>query len=135
MRVISQLKKNEYGRPTFFVGLSINEYYEQIKPLLDGMGGHRSHDMFDVEEHIERLKYLKGDKRYVEEQKLWVSEVYGCSDADDLYVVIDKDLKNGFIAERSFPVAGMQMDPWERYPETIINNIEEIKGLDYICWN
>ena len=135
MRVISQLKKNEYGRPTFFVGLSIDEYYEQIKPLLDGIGEHRSHDMFDVEEHIERLKYLKGDKRYVEEQKLWVSEIYGCSDADDLYLVVSQDLKNGFIAERSFPVAGMQMDPWERYPETIVERVEEIKSLSLIDYD
>lgn len=135
MKVISQLKNNEYGRPTFFIGLSIDEYYEQIKPLLERMGEHRSHDMFDVEEHLERLKHLKGDKRYVEEQKLWVSEVYGCSDADDLYVVIDKDLKNGFIAERSFPVAGMQMDPWERYPETIVERVEEIKSLPLIDYD
>ena len=135
MRVISQLKKNEYGRPTFFVGLSIDEYYEQIKPLLDGMGEHRSHDMFDVEEHIERLKYLKGDKRYVEEQKLWVSEIYGCSDADDLYLVVSQDLKTGFIAERAFPVAGMQMDPWERYPETIVERVEEIKSLPLIDYD
>ena len=135
MRVISQLKKNEYGRPTFFVGLSIDEYYEQIKPLLDGMGEHRSHDMFDVEEYIERLKYLKGDKRYVEEQKLWVSEIYGCSDADDLYLVVSQDLKTGFIAERAFPVAGMQMDPWERYPETIVKRVEEIKSLPLIDYD
>ena len=132
MRVISQLKKNEYGKPAFFVGLSVDEYFEQIKPLFDGMDKRRGHDMFDVEEHIERLKYLKGDKKYVEEQKLWVSEVYGCSDADDLYAVIDKDLKNGFIAVRSFPVAGMQMDAWERYPETIIRNVEEIKALPMV---
>ena len=135
MRVISQLKKNEYGRPTFFVGLSIDEYYEQIKPLLDGMGEHRSHDMFDVEKRIECLKYQKNDKRYLESQRHWVAETYGCSDADDLYAVIDKELNNGFIAERAFPVAGMQMDPWERYPETIIERVEELNSLPLIDYD
>lgn len=134
MRVISQLKKNEYGKPAFFVGLSVDEYFEQIKPLFDGMDKRRGRDMFDVEDRIELIEYQKNDDRHLEEHKRWVTDIYGCSDADDLYAVIDKDLKNGFIAERSYPVAGMQIDPWEKYPETIINNIEEIKGLPLIDW-
>ena len=132
MRVISQLRGNEYCKSAFFIGVSIEEYFEQLKPLFDSMGERRGRDMFDVDEHIERIKSLKNDDTYLEEQRLWVAETYGCSDADDLYAVIDKDLTDGFVAVRVYPVAGMQMDPWERYPETIISSIEELKTLPMI---
>ena len=132
MRVISQLRGNEYGKSAFFIGVSIEEYFEQLKPLFDSIGEKRGRDMFDVDEHIERIKSLKNDDTYLEEQRLWVAETYGCSDADDLYAVIDKDLTDGFVAVRVYPVAGMQMDPWERYPETIISSIEELKTLPMI---
>ena len=132
MRVISQLRGNEYCKSAFFIGVSIEEYIEQLKPLFDSIGERRGRDMFDVEEHIERIKSLKNDDTYLEEQRLWVAETYGCSDADDLYAVIDKDLTDGFVAVRVYPVAGMQMDPWERYPETIISSIEELKTLPLI---
>ena len=135
MRVISQLRKDERGKKAFFVGLSIDEYNEQIKPLFDQMGDHRTRDMLNVEELIERIDLLKSDKRYLEKQKLWVAETYGCSDADELYAVICQDLSNGFIAERVYPVAGMQMDPWERCPETIIERVEELKLLPMIDYD
>ena len=92
MRVISQLRENEYCKSAFFIGVSIEEYIEQLKPLFDSIGERRGRDMFDVEEHIERIKSLKNDDTYLEEQRLWVAETYGCSDADDLYAVIDGEL-------------------------------------------
>ena len=132
MRVISQLRENEYCKSAFFVGVSIEEYIEQLKPLFDSLGEQRDRDMYDVEMRIEDVRHLRNNDEYLEEQKCWMKETYGCSGADDLYAVIWKDLSNGFMAEKVYPVAGMQMDPWERYPETIIERVEEIKKLRFV---
>ena len=131
MRIISQLR-NTNGRDAFFVGLSDEEYLQQLKPLFEKIGEKRCRDMLDVDREIDNLWYLKKDKKYLHERRLWANEIYGCSDGDDLYAVIWKDLSDGFVAIRSFPASGMQMDPWERYPETIIQRIEEITKLPFV---
>lgn len=130
-QAIAEYDGCEVSDNAFFVGMSKDEYFSQIKPIFDNL--ERQRNMLD-EDHI--------DYEYA-----WFAEFPDrAQDARDMfridrvfeaYVCIRKDLKNGLLTWFSYPFNGhWYMSPWQLYPNhEEIESVEQLKDMPFYDWD
>lgn len=122
MVILSQSKTDK----SFFIGMSFEEYFEQVKPLKTCM----NKDMLSEE----KLLQFPMKERICGDYKEMIINEYGCPEIFDVYVVVQRNLVDAFIAMESFPFGNQWngYSPWRKFPATKIENINEIKNIEFI---
>ena len=119
------LSQNRTDR-SFFVGMTKDEYYTFIKPILGNTNQ-------NIEKEQIMLHYTENmDEDY---EKI-IKEIYGYNEIFEVYVSVKKDLSSAFLAEPNYPFGNLWngYSPWERFPTKEIKDINEIKSNDFIDW-
>lgn len=122
---------NEAFSQAFFVGMSKQEYYSQVRHKIGTIGD--SNDK-GREERIDE-EYERGlrDKRRIAESK----EVYEVDKIFEVYACIKRDLSGGFLTFIFYPIAGQWngYSPWQRYPDHHeLDSVEQLSQMPFYDW-
>lgn len=115
----------------FFVGMSKQEYYLQVRHKIGDIGC--GDDKWKEEIIDDNYARLISNENAVDDSK----NIYGTDKLFEVYVCIKRDLSSGFISFFNYPVANQWngYSPWERYPDhTELERVEQIAKMPFYDW-
>lgn len=115
---------------SFFVGMSKQEYYTQIKPIFDRI--ERQHNMLDERRIDDEYGWFIEYPNRAQE----AMDMFDIDRVFEAYVCIRRDLKDGTLTWFSYPFNGhWYMSPWQLYPNhEEIKSVEQIKNMPLYDW-
>lgn len=129
-QAIAEVDCNEVSDNAFFVGMSKEEYYSQIKPIFDKIA-HQSNMLNEDRIDDEYARFAKFPDRAQEAKDMFrIDRVF------EAYVCIRRDLKDGVLTWFSYPFNGhWYMSPWQLYPNhDEIESVAELKNMPFYDW-
>lgn len=129
-QAIEEIDHGEVSDNSFFVGMSKQEYFSQIKPIFD---------------KIERQHNMLNESR-IDDEYMWFIEcpdraqnamdMFAIDRVFEAYVCIRRDFKDGLLTWFSYPFNGhWDMSPWQLYPNhEEIKDVEQLKNMPFYDW-